>query len=227
MSDIRAWLGGLGLPQYADAFEENEISIELLGELDQDLLKEIGITTLGHRLKILKAVKEGADAAPAAAAPPAAGNEERRQLTIQFCDLVGSTQISSRMDPEDYRELMRVYQETASNVILKYGGYVAQYLGDGILVYFGFPQAHEDDAQRAVRAGLQILDAMETLRLRIEREWGLPLAVRLGVYTGLVVIGEMGAHGRYEQLALGETPNIAARMQARAAPGAMVSRACG
>ena len=159
MSDIREWLASVGLSQYADEFEENEVSIDLLGELDQDLLKEIGVKTLGHRLKILKAAKEvGAADAPAnVEAAPKSGGEERRQLTIQFCDLVGSTEISSRMDPEDYRELLRVYQETASNVILKYGGYVAQYLGDGLMTFFGYPLAQEDAAERAVRSGLEIV----------------------------------------------------------------------
>ena len=211
MSDIRDWLDSLGLSQYADAFDENEISIELLGELDQDLLKELGISTLGHRLKILKAVKEGGvEETPASAAPPASGNEERRQLTIQFCDLVGSTQISSRMDPEDYRELMRVYQETASNVILKYGGYVAQYLGDGLMTFFGYPLAQEDAAERAVRSGLEIVAEVKAKSPFIGEE----MKVRIGIATGTVVVGDIVGQRVFQtSAASGETTNLAARLQ--------------
>lgn len=210
MSDIREWLTGLGFAQYADAFEENEISVELLGELDQDLLKEVGITTLGHRLKILKALKEGAAADNAPAAGPAGATEERRQLTIQFCDLVGSTQISSRMDPEDYRELMRVYQETASNVILKYGGYVAQYLGDGLMTFFGYPLAQEDAAERAVRSGLEIVADVKAKSPFIGEE----MKVRIGIATGTVVVGDIvGQRVLQTSAASGETTNLAARLQ--------------
>lgn len=207
MSDIRKWLTGLGLAQYADAFEENEISVELLGELDQDLLKEVGITTLGHRLKILKAVKEGEEAPVEG---PGAATEERRQLTIQFCDLVGSTQISSRMDPEDYRELMRVYQETASNVILKYGGYVAQYLGDGLMTFFGYPLAQEDAAERAVRSGLEIVAEVKAKSPFIGEE----MKVRIGIATGTVVVGDIVGQRVFQtSAASGETTNLAARLQ--------------
>ncbi|ETW95109.1 MAG: hypothetical protein ETSY1_32020 [Candidatus Entotheonella factor] len=139
-----------------------------------------------------------------------------------FCDLAGSTGLAGQLDPEDWREVIRAYQTACATVIHRFEGYIAQYLGDGILVYFGYPQAHEDDAQRAVRAGLEILDAMDALRVRVQREWGFPLAVRLGIRTGLVVVGEIGGDGRYEQLALGDTPNIAARIQALAAPGTVV-----
>ncbi len=212
MSDIREWLGGLGLSQYADAFEENEISVDLLGELDQDLLKEIGITTLGHRLKILKTAKKAGeveDTAPLAAGPGAA-TEERRQLTIQFCDLVGSTRISSRMDPEDYRELMRVYQETASNVILKYGGYVAQYLGDGLMTFFGYPLAQEDAAERAVRSGLEIVAEVKAISPFIGEE----MKVRIGIATGTVVVGDIVGQRVFQtSAASGETTNLAARLQ--------------
>lgn len=212
MSEIRKWLDGLGLPQYADAFEENEVTLDLLGELDQDLLKEIGIATLGHRLKVLKAAKAAGEkdkAAPTASAP-ASGGEERRQLTIQFCDLVGSTQISSRMDPEDYRELMRVYQETASNVILKYGGYVAQYLGDGLMTFFGYPLAQEDAAERAVRSGLEIIAAVKAKSPFIGEE----MKVRIGIATGTVVVGDIVGQRVFQtSAASGETTNLAARLQ--------------
>ncbi len=153
---------------------------------------------------------------------PGPHGAERRQLTVMFCDLAESTALASQLDPEDWREVIRAYQTACATVIHRFEGYIAQYLGDGILAYFGYPQAHEDEAQRAVRAGLAILDAMDALRVRVQREWGLPIAVRLGIRTGLVVVGEIGGDGRYEQLALGDTPNIAARIQARAAPGTMV-----
>jgi class 3 adenylate cyclase len=147
---------------------------------------------------------------------------ERRQLTVMFCDLVGSTNLSGQLDPEDLREVVRAYQKTATEVIQRYDGHVAQLLGDGLLVYFGFPRAHEDDAQRAVYTGLGIIEAMERLNTRLEREKNVRLAVRLGVHTGPVVVGEMGGSGRQEQLALGETPNIAARLEALAVPNTLV-----
>jgi class 3 adenylate cyclase len=138
---------------------------------------------------------------------------ERRQLTVMFCDLVESTNLSARLDPEDLREIVRSYQETAADVIQGFDGHIAQYLGDGLLVYFGYPQAHEDDAHRAVRAALGIVAAMKTLNSRLKSDFGVKLGVRLGIHTGPVVVGEMGGGGRHEQLALGETPNIAARLE--------------
>src|SRR6266705_212171 len=156
---------------------------------------------------------------PAAPQSPAA---ERRQLTVMFCDLVDSTAMSGQLDPEDLRDVVRAYQRVCAEVITRFDGHVAQLLGDGLLVYFGYPQAHEDDAQRAVRAGLGTIEAIGTLNTRLEQNQGLRLAVRLGIHTGLVVVGEMGGAGRQEQLALGETPNIAARIQGLAAPNTMV-----
>jgi class 3 adenylate cyclase/DNA-binding winged helix-turn-helix (wHTH) protein/tetratricopeptide (TPR) repeat protein len=147
---------------------------------------------------------------------------ERRQLTVLFCDLVDSTMLAGRLDPEDYREVVRAYHQTCAAVIQQYGGYIAQYLGDGILVYFGYPQAHEDDAQRAVRTGLGILHALGSLNTRLSLPPGEQLTVRLGIHTGLVVVGNMGAGARQEPLALGETPNLAARLQALAAPNTLV-----
>src|SRR5215510_7798084 len=152
----------------------------------------------------------------ATAAPPP--DAERRQLTVMFCDLVESTKLSSQLDPEDWRDVVRAYQSACTEVIQRYEGHIAQLLGDGLLVYFGYPQAHEDDAQRAVRTGLRILDAMGTLNTRLEMAKGIRLAVRIGIHTGPVVVGTMGSGGRYEQLALGETPNLAARLQSLAAP---------
>jgi predicted ATPase/class 3 adenylate cyclase len=147
---------------------------------------------------------------------------ERRQLTVLFCDLVDSTPLAGQLDPEDLREVVRAYQDTCAKVIARFEGYIAQYLGDGLLVYFGYPQAHEDDAQRAVRAGLGIVEAIGQLNTRLKEERGVRLMVRLGVHTGLVVVGEVGGGPRREQLALGEMPNLAARLQGIAAPNTLV-----
>jgi class 3 adenylate cyclase/predicted ATPase len=162
---------------------------------------------------------------PQTATPPATPplrEAERRQLTVLFCDLVGSTALSAQLDPEDLREVVRAYQTTCAEVIQRFEGYIAQYLGDGLLVYFGYPQAHDDDAQRAVQASLGMLTAMQALYTRVEQDKGIRLAVRLGIHTGLVVVGDMGGAGRHEQLAVGETPNIAARLQGLAAPDTVV-----
>ena len=156
---------------------------------------------------------------PAASSPPDA---ERRQLTVLFCDLVDSSALASQLDPEDLREVVRAYQETCAKVIARFEGHIAQYLGDGLLVYFGYPLAHEDDAQPAVRAGLGIVEAMGQLNTRLGQERGVHLAVRLGIHTGLVVVGDIGGGTRQEQLALGETPNLAARLQGIAAPNTLV-----
>jgi class 3 adenylate cyclase/tetratricopeptide (TPR) repeat protein len=153
---------------------------------------------------------------------PRVPEAERRQLTVLFCDLADSTRLARQLDPEDLREVIRAYQATCVAVIQRFGGHVAQYLGDGLLVYFGYPQAHEDDAQRAVRTGLGILDAMETLHIRLVRDQGIRLAVRVGIHTGLVVVGEMGSGSRHEHLALGDTPNLAARLQGLAEPNTVV-----
>ncbi len=157
--------------------------------------------------------------APPEPQPPEA---ERRQLTVLFCDLVDSTVLASQLDPEELREVVRAYQEACAKVIARFEGHIAQYLGDGLLVYFGYPLAHEDDAQRAVRAGLGIVEALGQLNTRLTQERGVHLAVRLGIHTGLVVVGEVGGGTRQEQLALGETPNLAARLQGIAAPNTLV-----
>jgi class 3 adenylate cyclase/tetratricopeptide (TPR) repeat protein len=160
-----------------------------------------------------------------AATPPAPSplpEAERRQLTVLFCDLVDSTALAGQLDPEDLREVVRAYQDTCAKVIARFDGHIAQYLGDGLLVYFGYPLAHEDDAQRAVRAGLGMVEALGQLNTRLAAERGVQLAVRLGTHTGLVVVGEVGGGPRQEQLALGETPNLAARLQGIAAPNTVV-----
>src|SRR5215831_10653731 len=155
------------------------------------------------------------------ASPPAhpyTPEAERRQLTVMFCDVVDSTTLSSQLDPEEYRNVVRAYQQVGTEVMQRYEGHIAQLLGDGLLIYFGYPQAHDDDAQRAVRAGLGMLAALRDLNTRLHQAQGIQLAVRVGIHTGLVVVGAMGNGGRHEQLALGETPNVAARLQALAAP---------
>jgi class 3 adenylate cyclase len=147
---------------------------------------------------------------------------ERRQLTVLFCDLIDSTYLASQLDPEDLREVVRAYQEACAKVIARYEGHIAQYLGDGLLVYFGYPLAHEDDAQRAVRAGLGLLVALGALNAQLIQDEGLRLAIRVGTHTGLVVVGEVSGGGRHEHLAVGDTPNLAARLQGLAAPGTVV-----
>ena len=153
---------------------------------------------------------------------PQSPEAERRQLTVLFCDLVDSTALATKLDPEELREVVRTYQDTYAKVIARFDGHIAQYLGDGLLVYFGYPQAHEDDAQRAVRAGLGMVEALGQLNAHLGQERGVHLAVRLGIHTGLVVVGDMGGGTRQEQLALGETPNLAARLQGMAAPNTVV-----
>ena len=152
---------------------------------------------------------------PSAARIPEA---ERRQLTVMFCDLVDSTKLSSQLDPEDWRDVVRAYQRVCTDVIQRYDGHIAQLLGDGLLVYFGYPHAHEDDAQRAIRVGLAMLTALGDLNTGLQQAQGIQLAIRIGVHTGLVVVGEMGGQGRQEQLALGEVPNVCARIQGVAEP---------
>ena len=160
--------------------------------------------------------REGGRASPS----PAGG--ERRQLTVMFCDLVGSTALSTRLDPEEFREVVHDYQVACADIIIRLGGHIAQYLGDGLLVYFGYPIAHEDDARRAVRSGLELVEIVRTLPARRGSNAGGALEVRVGIHTGLVVVGDVGDGPRRERLALGETPNVAARLQGVAEPGSVV-----
>ncbi|MEM6988332.1 MAG: adenylate/guanylate cyclase domain-containing protein, partial [Pseudomonadota bacterium] len=146
------------------------------------------------------------------------GTEERRLLTVVFCDLVGSTQLSSELDPEEMRELIQLYQTACGEEISRYGGYTAQYLGDGILVYFGYPSTTEDTAEQAVRCALAMRQSINRLSEELKATWGVTLQLRIGVHSGLVVIGEMGAGDKIERLALGEAPNVAARVQGQAEP---------
>ena len=181
--DVTRWLQDLGLGQHASAFEENAIVWSLLPKLNHELLKDIGIKAVGHRMKILDAVAEfefdRSHLKPEIDQPIATGEAERRQLTVMFCDLAGSTELSQNLDPEQLRDVNRAYQEACAGVVTRLEGVVAKYMGDGILIYFGYPQAHEDDAERAVRAGLGILEAVR----RLEPLPGLPLEVRVGVAT--------------------------------------------
>jgi class 3 adenylate cyclase len=163
-------------------------------------------------------VQAGASPRAVSSSPDA----ERRQLTVLFCDLVDSTALSSQLDPEDLRVVVRAYQEACAKVVACFEGHIAQYLGDGLLVYFGYPQAHEDDAQRAIHAALGIVDAIGTLHARFEADYGVHVAVRLGIHTGPVVVGEMGSGDHHESLALGETPNIAARLEGLAQQGTVI-----
>jgi class 3 adenylate cyclase/predicted ATPase len=206
-------------------------------DLDDDYLEDLKTELIkGQRLAVDEAGEVlvwsgGTDISPmsiprvvpsALRGPPTPLEAERRQLTVMFCDLVDSTVLSGQLDPEDLREVVRAYQETCAKVVARFEGHIAQYLGDGLLVYFGYPLAHEDDAQRAVRAGLGIVEALGQLNTRLRQEREVQIAVRLGVHTGLVVVGEMGSGTRQEQLALGETPNLAARLQGLAAPNMLV-----
>jgi len=219
--DIAAWLRGLSLERYAEAFRDNAIELEVLPELTETDLEKIGVL-LGHRKIMLKAITELRPQAPqplARTAPVVPAEAERRQLTVMFCDLIGSTALSTRFDPEELREEIHAYQNTVSGVVARYDGFVAKYMGDGVLAYFGYPRAHEDDAERAVRAGLEVAAAVASLETRgAER-----LAVRIGIATGLVVVGDLVGEGSaQEQAVVGETPNLAARLQALAEPGQIV-----
>jgi predicted ATPase/class 3 adenylate cyclase len=222
--DVRAWLEDLGLGRYAETFAENGVDLDLLSELSNEDLKDLGITRLADRKRLLKAIAGLVRTTHLTAIPaPSTSEGERRQLTVMFCDLVDSTALSSTLDPEQLRDLLLAYQAACAVVIDRYDGHLAKYLGDGLLVYFGLPRAHEDDAQRAVSAGLDIVEAVALLNRELFRKIGIELGVRLGVHTGLVVAGEMGAVGAREEMAIvGETPNVAARLQSLAAPNALV-----
>jgi class 3 adenylate cyclase/tetratricopeptide (TPR) repeat protein len=222
--DLGGWLRSLGLERYEAAFRENEIDETVLPSLTHDTLKEIGVTAVGHRLKLLDAIAalrtDTSAKPPTTSAVPSAPPEdraERRQVTVMFSDLVGSTALSARMDPEDLREVISAYQKCVADAVLRFGGFVAKYMGDGVLVYFGYPQAHEDDAERAVRAGLELIAAVGALKA------ASPLQTRVGIATGLVVVGDLiGMGSAQEQAVVGETPNLAARLQGIAEPNSVV-----
>jgi class 3 adenylate cyclase len=222
--DITAWLDGLGLGQYKQAFRDNDIDGEVLRGLTADDLRELGVASIGHRRRLLDAIARLVDGQPSAAASPTPGaaavssDAERRQLTVMFCDLVGSTGLSARLDPEDLREVIAAYHRAVADVIRSFDGFVAKYMGDGVLAYFGYPRAHEDDAERAIRAGLGVVDAVGRLDSK-----SIALQARIGIATGLVVVGDLiGEGSAQEQSVVGETPNLAARLQSLAAPNSVV-----
>jgi class 3 adenylate cyclase/predicted ATPase len=228
--DVGVWLRGLGLGEYEAAFRENEIDGDILPNLTADDLKELGVTVVGHRRKLLTAIASldrslpASDMAATAPPPPprdqhAQDTAERRQLTVMFVDLVGSTAMSARLDPEDMREIVGAYHRSCAEQITKVGGFVARYMGDGVLAYFGYPQAHEHDAERAVLAGLALAEAVPKLKAAT----GTPLQVRVGIATGLVVVGDLiGSGEAQERGVVGDTPNLAARLQGLAEPNMVV-----
>jgi class 3 adenylate cyclase len=224
--DVFLWLRSLSLGQYEAAFRDNEIDETVLPSLTAEDLKELGITALGHRRKLLDAIaalRADANASPATSPGSAAtdasprDSAERRQVTVMFSDLVGSTALSARIDPEDLREVISAYQKCVAETIQRFAGFVAKYMGDGVLIYFGYPQAHEDDAERAVRAGLELVAAVSDLKTHAA------LQTRVGIATGLVVVGDLiGSGASQEQAIVGETPNLAARLQGVAEPNSVV-----
>jgi class 3 adenylate cyclase len=222
--DIAAWLSELGLERYIQAFEANDIDAAVLRTLHVDDLRELGVTSLGHRKKLLEAIAALREPAKETTGREEAGTAgatreaERRQLTVLFCDLVGSTELSARLDPEDMAAVIRAYHGACAAAVERWGGHVAKYMGDGVLAYYGWPQAHEDEAERAVRAGLELVTTVGRLRAGDE-----PLAARVGIATGLVMVGELiGEGAAREQTVAGETPNLAARLQALAAAGQVI-----
>src|SRR6185369_17320050 len=215
MQQIADWLDELGLEQYAKRFAENGIDVSVLPELSDEDFDRLGVL-LGHRRKMLRAIAGLNHAELAAARRHGA---ERRHLTVMFCDLVGSTALSARLDPEDMWEVIRAYRAACERVIAAYDGMIARFVGDGILVYFGYPRAHEDDAERAVRAGLDIISAVRQL----ETGAGERVELRIAVATGLVVIGDLiSGDASEEHATIGDTPNLAARLQSLAEPGVVV-----
>ena len=224
--DIGAWLRSLGLEQYEAAFRENEIDETVLPNLTAEDLKDLGVSIVGRRRKILDAigtmrVDESIKASSSTAAPKAEtvveDRAERRQVTVLFSDLVGSTALSARMDPEDLREIISAYQTCVADTVGRFGGFVAKYMGDGVLVYFGYPHAHEDDAERAVSAALELIAAVNALKSPTL------LQTRVGIATGLVVVGDLiGSGEAQERGVVGETPNLAARLQGIAEPNTAI-----
>ena len=224
--DVGDWLRSLGLEQYEAAFRDNAIDASILPSLTAEDFKDLGIVIVGHRRKLLDAIaalradaKAKAPFPEASVATEAAPKDaaERRQVTVMFSDLVGSTALSAHMDPEDLREIIAAYQKCVAETVRRFGGFVAKYLGDGVLVYFGYPQAHEDDAERAVRAGLELITAVAGIKTRA------PLQTRVGIATGMVVVGDLVGSGEAQEHGIvGETPNLAARLQDIAEPNMVI-----
>jgi class 3 adenylate cyclase len=219
--EVGEWLRSLGLEQYEPAFRANEIDARVLPSLTAEDLKDLGVTLVGHRRRLLDAIAAlGAEVSVAAAFRDVRvrADAERRQLTVTCCDLVGSTALSARLDPEDLREIIAAYHRVGGKIVTESDGFVSRYMGDGVLVYFGYPQAHEDDAERAVRAGLGAIDAVSRLDVKSAK-----LQARVGIATGLVIVGDLiGEGSAQEQSVVGETRNLAARLQALAEPDMVV-----
>ena len=222
MQQIADWLKTLGMSEYAERFVDNKIDISVLPHLTDQDLKDIGVP-LGHRRKMLAAINQGAESiqllaeATTGVAPKTQEAPERRYVTVLFSDLVGSTALSARMDPEDLREIISVYQTCVAVAVRRFDGFIAKYMGDGVLVYFGYPEAHEDDPERAVRAGLELVAAVSNLKTHAT------LQTRVGIATGLVVVGDLiGSGSAQEQAVVGKTPNLAARLQGVAEPNSVV-----
>jgi class 3 adenylate cyclase len=217
--DIAAWLESLGLERYAPAFRRNHIDRELLATLTADDLREIGVASLGHRKRLLAAITALAGSAATSPTDPAPRRAERRQLTIMFVDLVGSTALAGKLDPEEMSDVLQSYQNAVVGELACFEGHVARFMGDGVLIHWGWPRAHEDAAERAVRAGLAITAAVG----RLTTPAGENLLARIGIATGLVVVGDLiGEGAAQEEVVVGETPNLAARLQALAEPGAVL-----
>jgi len=222
--NIAAWLRGLGFEQYEPAFRANDIDERVLRSLTSEDLKDLGVTLVGHRRRLLDAIAAlGADLSTAAVTAASRdlvlqADAQRRQLTVMFCDLVGSTALSARLDPEDLRDVIAAYHRAVAEIVAGFDGFIAKYMGDGVLIYFGYPRAHEDDAERAIRAGLDLIGAVGDLKLKFAE-----LRARVGIATGLVVVGDLiGEGSAREQSVVGQTPNLAARLQAVAEPNAVV-----
>src|SRR3954463_110822 len=226
--NIGGWLRNLGLERYEPVFIENAIDSDVLAELTEGDLEKLGIP-MGDRKRLTKAVRAMLAGSPttftggvgedAQSRQPRVAAAERRHLTVMICDLVGSTALSARLDPEDMGAVIDAYQATCARITLSYDGFIADFRGDGIFAYFGYPRAHEDDAERTVRAALDIVAAVA----RLETPAGEPLAVRIGIATGLVVVGELGREGAlWENTVIGDAPNLAARLQGLAEPGPVV-----
>jgi class 3 adenylate cyclase/predicted ATPase len=223
MAAIRQWLEQHDLGKYADVFAENDVGLDILPDLDDQQLEQLGVS-LGDRVRMRKAIASLSGESPPATrpdAPAATGEAERRQLTVMFCDLVGSVELAEQLDVEDYRDLLARFRNASVAAVERYQGFVARHQGDGMLVYFGYPQAHEDDAERALRAGLAVVDAVDGL----EHPYTAEPKVRVGIATGPTVVGDVlstGASERSELAALGPTPNLAARLQGEAEPNTVV-----
>ena len=208
--DIADWLQKLGLEQYEPAFRANEIDARVLLSLTAEDLKDLGVTLVGHRRRLLDAISELRAEVPVATVPARAG-AERRQLTVMFCDLVGSTELSARLDPEDLRDVIAEYHRAIAAAVAGFDGFIAKYMGDGVLAYFGYPRAHEDDAERAVRGALGVIETVGRLDVK-----SVKLRARVGIATGLVVVGDLiGKGSAQEQSVVGETPNLAPRNEQR------------